>query len=138
MSPPALPIRLDGAELAIETRSLVKRFDGIDALRGLDLQVPVGAVYVHFGRLMDGAIDPHAPDALIYEPTRNGRLRLVGVEFALPYALWNQPHPPTFLGATFQREDEFGVFALHVWVWRNNPDGLFAEANPRVTCDAIE
>ena len=46
---PALPTRLDGAELAIETRSLVKRFDGTDALRGLDLQVPAGAVYVLAG-----------------------------------------------------------------------------------------
>ncbi|HEX6368041.1 MAG TPA: ABC transporter ATP-binding protein [Longimicrobium sp.] len=49
MSFPALPTRLDGAELAIETRSLVKRFDGTDALRGLDLQVPAGAVYVLVG-----------------------------------------------------------------------------------------
>ncbi|HEX6051584.1 MAG TPA: hypothetical protein VFZ21_20095 [Gemmatimonadaceae bacterium] len=115
--------------------------DGFVLLHGCENRPgegPVGAVYVHFGRLMDGAIDPQAPDALIYEPTRNGRLRLVGVEFALPYSLWNQPQPPTFLGATFQTEDEFGVFALHVWVWRNNPEGLFAESNPRVTCDAIE
>jgi ABC-2 type transport system ATP-binding protein len=49
MSGFALPTRLDGAELAIETRSLVKRFDGTDALRGLDLQVPAGAVYVLAG-----------------------------------------------------------------------------------------
>lgn len=49
MSGFALPTRLDGAELAIETQSLVKRFDNTDALRGLDLQVPVGAVYVLAG-----------------------------------------------------------------------------------------
>jgi ABC-2 type transport system ATP-binding protein len=49
MSGPALPTRLDGAELAIETRSLVKSFDGTDALRELDLQVPAGAVYVLAG-----------------------------------------------------------------------------------------
>jgi len=95
---------------------------------------PVGIVYVHMGRLMDGVIDPETPDALIYEPTRNGRPRLVGVEFAVPYLLWTQEEPPKFLGATFQREDEFGVFALHAWVWRSNPEGLFAESNPRVSC----
>lgn len=49
MSLPALPTRLGDADLAIETRSLVKRFDGTDALRGLDLQVPAGAVYVLAG-----------------------------------------------------------------------------------------
>ena len=92
---------------------------------------PVGTVYVNFARLMDGVIDPESPDALIYEPARNGTLHLVGVEFAV---LNTGQNPPAFLGATFQREDEFGVYALHAWVWRNNPEGLFAETNPRVSC----
>jgi hypothetical protein len=93
---------------------------------------PVGTVYVHVGRLLDGKIDPASPDALIYEPRANGRPRLVGVEFAIPYAL--APEAPTFFGHSFQPEDEFGVFALHIWVWRNSPEGLFAESNPRVSC----
>lgn len=96
---------------------------------------PVGIVYVHMGRLLDGVIDPELPDALIYEPARNGRPKLVGVEFAIPYPLWTEEEPPTFLGATFQREDEFGVFALHAWVWRENPNGMFGESNPRVSCE---
>lgn len=95
---------------------------------------PVGTVYVHFDRLLDGVIDPASPDALIYEPSRNGRPKLVGAEFALPYVMWSEPEPPQFLGATFQPEEEFGVYGLHVWVWRNNPEGLFAESNPRVSC----
>ena len=95
---------------------------------------PVGTVYVNIARLMDGVIDPRSPDALIYEPGRNGDLRLVGVEFAVPKALWTDAEPPKFLGATFQSEDEFGVYALHAWVWRNNPEGIFAETNPRVSC----
>lgn len=97
---------------------------------------PVGTVYVHLGRLFDGVIDPGLPDALIYEARKNERPRLVGVELAVPVALWNDPDPPAFLGAEFQREDEFGVFGLHVWVWRNNPEGLFAESNPRVSCES--
>ena len=95
---------------------------------------PVGTVYVNIARLMDGVIDPESPDALIYEPAKNGALNLVGVEFAIPKALWTGAELPTFLGATFQSEDEFGVYALHAWVWRNNPNGLFAETNPRVSC----
>jgi len=92
---------------------------------------PVGTVYINFARLLDGVVDPESPDALIYEPAKNGTLHLVGVEFAV---LNTGQNPPTFLGATFQREDEFGVYALHAWVWRNNPEGLFAETNPRVSC----
>jgi hypothetical protein len=91
---------------------------------------PVGIVYVNMARLLDGVVDPETPDALIYEPG-SPRPKLVAVEFAVPNA---GQQPPQFLGATFQEEDEFGVFALHVWVWRNNPEGLFAETNPRVTC----
>jgi hypothetical protein len=97
---------------------------------------PVGTVYVHIDRLMDGIIDPASPDALIYEPSRNGRPKLVGAEFALPYALWSEPEPPEFLGNSFQREDEFGVWALHLWIWRDNPEGMFAESHPRVSCEA--
>lgn len=92
---------------------------------------PVGTVYVNFTRVLDGVIDPESPDALIYEPSRNGRPKLVGVEFAV---LDQGQQLPTFLGATFQREPEFGVLALHAWVWRYNPEGLFAETNPNVSC----
>lgn len=94
---------------------------------------PVGTVYVNMKRLTDGVINVEKPDALIYEPGPHG-LKLVGVEFAIPFTLWTKPQPPKFHGATFQREDEFGVFALHAWVWRANPNGLFAEINPRVSC----
>ncbi len=93
----------------------------------------VGAVYADFARVLDGVIDPERPDALVYE-TGDGRARLVAAEFAIPYALWTGNEPPVFLGHTFQREDEFGVFALHVWIWKTNPNGMFAEANPRVSC----
>jgi ABC-2 type transport system ATP-binding protein len=45
-----LPTRLVGAELALETRGVVKRFGpGTPALTGLDLQVPAGAVYLLTG-----------------------------------------------------------------------------------------
>ena len=94
---------------------------------------PVGAVYYNPGRLLDGKIDPASPDALIYEPPRRdgGQPKLVGAEFATLDA--GQP-APEFLGHTFQREEEFGVFGLHVWIWRHNPEGMFEEANPTVSC----
>ncbi|HEU4885483.1 MAG TPA: ABC transporter ATP-binding protein [Longimicrobium sp.] len=50
MTFPALPTRLDGAELAIHTRAVSKRYPpDVLALDGLDLQVPTGAVYVLIG-----------------------------------------------------------------------------------------
>ena len=161
--PPLAPEGMPGAQAqvappaqAIATRQAVATLQRVTA-RYHDLQVamdegfvllhpcenrpdegPVGIVYVNFDRLKDGIADPSSPDALVYEPGRNGRPQLVGVEFAIPYDLWTAPQPPEFLGARFQREDEFGVYGLHVWVWRNNPNGLFEEANPRVSCGEIE
>ena len=112
--------------------------DGFVFLHGCESRPdegPVGMVYVHPGRL-DGVVDPNLPEALIYEPSKNGGARLVGVELAVPYVAWTNTQPPEFLGATFQPEDEFGVWGLHIWVWRENPEGLFAESNPRVSCAA--
>jgi hypothetical protein len=134
-------------ERAIETlRRATARYHNIEAAKAdhfvllhdcetrLDNE-PVGTVYVNMSRLTDGVISAELPDGLIYEPGPEG-LTLVGVELAIPFQLWTKSEPPTFLGATLQREDEFGVFALHAWVWRSNPNGLFAETNPRVTCGA--
>jgi hypothetical protein len=93
----------------------------------------VGAIYTIRSRVRDGKIDPALPDGLIYERAPDGP-RLAGIELAMPYDLWQDPNPPTFFGATFQREDGPRAFALHVWLWVNNPDGMFAESNSRVTC----
>jgi hypothetical protein len=115
--------------------------DGFVFLHGCEVREdggPVGTVYVNMRRLLDGTIDPALPDGLIYERRVNESPRLVAVELAVPFSLWTAPEPPSFLGATFQREDEFGVFGLHVWLWRNNPKGLFAETNPNVTCTEEE
>lgn len=111
--------------------------DGFVFLHGCETrgdEGPVGIVYVHMGRLTDGVIDPASPDALIYEPRKNDKPKLIGVELAVPYPLWSEPQPPAFLGNTFQAEDEFGVWGLHVWLWSINPEGLFAESHPRVSC----
>ena len=113
--------------------------DGFVFLHGCETrgdEGPVGMVYVHPGRLTDGVLDARKPDALVYEPGKKNRPKLVAVEMAIPYSLWSGRRPPKFLGATFQREDEFGVFGLHVWIWRHNPEGMFAESNPNVSCGA--
>jgi hypothetical protein len=114
--------------------------DGFDFLHGCESrgdEGPVGTVYVHFERLSDGGIiDPQLPEGLIYQPKEDGSLRLVGVEFAVAYDdVPPDADPPTFMGQSFHHEDEFQVWGLHVWLWSYNPEGLFAETNPLVTCN---
>ena len=90
-------------------------------------------LYANRTYVRDGTIDPAHPDALLYEVSPDGP-RLVGIELIMPYVLWPNAEPPTFFGTPFDREDEAGVYGLHVWLWKHNPNGMFAFANPRLTC----
>jgi hypothetical protein len=104
-----------------------------------------GAMGVHYvnGTLVgDGEIEANRPEALIYESS-GGRMRLVGVEFIVDAATWLAHHdsPPMLEGQAFQFVDSpnrFGLasfFELHVWAWRDNPNGAFVDWNTRVTCE---
>jgi len=104
-----------------------------------------GAMGVHYvnPNLLNGTIDVEHPPALIYEPV-NGRMKLVGVEFIVDQATWlknNNNVPPVLEGQTFLLIDtpnRYGVpapfFELHVWAWRDNPQGDFVDWNDHVSC----
>lgn len=83
--------------------------------------------------LLDGKVDVSTPEAVLYEPGPNGQLNLVGVEYVIPKAAWTSKDAPTLFGKTFKL-NKFDLWALHVWVWENNPSGLYADWNPRVSC----
>jgi len=105
-----------------------------------------GAMGVHFVNtaLLDGVLEPSSPEALIYE-FNNRTARLVGVEFIVPAEAWHQTHalndPPVLEGQLLQFIDSpnrFGLpafYELHVWAWRDNPNGAFVDWNPRVSCE---
>jgi hypothetical protein len=84
--------------------------------------------------LLDGTVDPATPEAVLYEPQANGKLRLVALEYVIPETEWTSDTPPELFGQTFTL-NAFGLWALHVWLWENNPSGLYAAWNPRVSCD---
>ena len=95
-----------------------------------------GGMGYHYAKeaLIDGGVIEAKPEVLLYEPRGKGRMRLVGVEFIIPFTAWTAPAPPTLYGQTFARNETFEVWALHVWVWRKNPKGMFADWNPKVNC----
>lgn len=70
----------------------------------------------------------------MYEPGPRGQKKFVGVEFIVPFTLWTNPTPPVAFGQTFMPNAAFQVWALHVWVGRDNPSGVFSDWNPRVRC----
>lgn len=89
------------------------------------------------------------PSILIYEPQADGSLALVAVEnlvFQKAWAATGATQPPTFHGVAWDNMkdnpatplDEAHMFEphfdRHVWVWRENPNGVFAPFNPAVDC----
>lgn len=75
------------------------------------------------------------PELLMYEPGPNGQRRLVGVEYIIPYDLYARDNtPPVLFGREFARVDGSLVWGLHVWVWAENPTGMFEPWNPKVSC----
>ena len=100
---------------------------------------------VHYanGKLAgDGMLDAATPEALLYEP-KDGRLQLVGVEYVVIAEDWHASHaaPPVLMGQLFNyvsAPNRYGLpafYELHVWAWKHNPAGLFADWNPRVSCE---
>lgn len=97
---------------------------------------PDGGMGYHYGNvaLIDGVVDALKPELLLYEPQQNGTLRFVAVEYIVPFDAWTGAEPPQLYGQTLERNEVFGIWALHVWSALHNPNGLFADWNPGVSC----
>ena len=89
------------------------------------------------------------PSILIYEPQADGSLELVAVENLVFIEAWEaagHTERPTFHGRPYDRMaddpatqvDEAHLFEphydRHVWLYRDNPNGIFAQFNPNATC----
>ena len=89
------------------------------------------------------------PSVLIYEPQADSSLHLVAVEnlvFIKSWELAGNKAPPSYQGVPYDlmvdnpttKLDEAHNFAphydRHVWLYRDNPNGMFAQFNPNATC----
>jgi len=90
----------------------------------------MGQHYVDTSRL-DATIEANRPEALVYEVDGN-RLQLVAVEYIVPWTAWVSTTPPQLYGRPFFSNTALHLWALHAWIWRPNPTGMFANYNPRV------
>ncbi len=101
-----------------------------------------GGMGVHF--LNTGLIGPQLdtlkPQVLLYEP-RGNRLVLVAAEWFVPTQVVQQR--PQLFGRDMDgpMEGHYPVMPaelhhwdLHVWLWKNNPAGLFSPTNPSLHC----
>jgi hypothetical protein len=107
-----------------------------------------GAMGVHFmhpDRVGDGELVAEQPEMLMYEPQSDGSFRLVGVEYLVLAPDWEKRHPEGgvpivggmlthYVGAP----NRYGLppfYELHVWAWKHNPKGSFADWNTKVSCE---
>jgi hypothetical protein len=139
-------------------------FDLCDTAAMMGMPPALGAMGVHYFRPdLLGVTEPPSPrvngvgthtdfrkpSILIYEPQANGSMELVAVENLVFTAAWKgagHSQPPTFQGVTYDTMaddpntsiDEAHMFAphydRHVWIYRENPNGVFAPFNPKVSC----
>ena len=109
-----------------------------------------GAMGLHYLKgsiLHDGEIDKNDPEIILFEPTRNGGIRITGADYIVFVSEWEQKHkgegPPSIDGQWFHLFDapnRFGLdpfYTLHVWAWKDNPNGTFVNWNPSVSCDGF-
>jgi hypothetical protein len=103
----------------------------------------MGIHYVNGTLVQKNELNIEYPQALIYEPIGNKR-QLVGVEYIVDAKTWLKNHdnqPPSLDGQDFQfvaAPNRFNLgdfFELHVWAWRENPQGAFVDWNNHVSCE---
>jgi hypothetical protein len=95
----------------------------------------MGVHYVNEAYLKDEVPDIKRPQAVMYEPLPDGRMSLIAVEYitfkgpaSLGGQLFNFNGTPNRYGLP-------AFYELHVWAWKANPRGAFADMNPSVTCE---
>lgn len=142
---PGLPPQLE------EVRSALRKYENpVAAIRDGYLSTlgcvayANGAMGVHFlnAALVGPVPDPFRPPLLVYEPVADGTLRLVAAEWFVPLAtgitarpvLFGQPFNGPMAGHEPLMPTELHHYDLHAWLWKENPDGLFAVTNPTVGC----
>jgi hypothetical protein len=105
----------------------------------------MGLHFVNFPLVADGQIDATKPEIVLYEPMPRGGLRITGVDYLVFAADWDKTHTsaPELNGQLFHFFDapnRYGLppfYTLHVWAWKDNPNGTFTNWNPSVSCDGF-
>lgn len=126
----------------------VAEAEGYSLLFGCVSGPDSGAMGLHFVNLSlvnDGVLDPARPEIVIYEPLPNGKLRLIGADFLVFADAWhaNNEATPELMGQLlhlFETPNRFGLpafYTLHVWAWKENPNGAFVNWHPKVSCDSF-
>ena len=148
-----LPTAGAGADPLQEVKAATARYNSVtqaekDGYVGEPVCVasPLGGMGYHYANedlMADDAIDPARPEVLVYAPKQNGKLELVAVEYWKRDAdgsLLTAGDRPSLFGRRFDGpmpgHNPFMPvhYDLHVWLYEDNPAGMFTGFNPAVSC----
>jgi hypothetical protein len=113
--------------------------NGVTCIDGPAAEGNMGIHYVNGDLVGDGKVDPLHPEAVLYENTNDG-LALTAVEYIVLASDWKGADPPQLFGHDFMlmsSPNRYGLpefYALHAWLWKDNPTGRFTPWNPAVKC----
>jgi hypothetical protein len=116
-----------------------------ECIANLDGPGAMGFHWINGDLVGDTELDPATPEALVYAPTADGGLELVALEYVVFAEAWDADNDmaPMLFDEMFMLVEEPNryelpaFYALHAWVWQDNPDGVFANFNPDVSCEAV-
>jgi hypothetical protein len=150
MAANATVVGASGPDSLEQVRAATARFqqvaaaqaNGYGLVSGLDYcfdNPGVGGMGYHYiqASSLDLKLDALRPEAMVYAPDRDGKLKLEAVEYIVPAADWDAASnidPPSVLGHSLHLNQALGVYVLHAWIWQQNPAGMFEDWNPEVSC----
>ena len=100
--------------------------NGVTCIDGPAGEGNMGIHYVNGDLVGDGKIDAEHPEAV--------------VEYIVLASQWTGSQAPELFGHSFMlitAPNRFGLpdfYALHAWIWKDNPSGKFFPWNPTVHC----
>jgi hypothetical protein len=106
----------------------------------------MGLHYVNDTLVGNGIVDATRPQIVLYESQPNGSLKLTGADYLVLADAWDKKHPgqtPQLMGQIFhyfESPNRFGLpafYTLHVWAWKENPNGAFVNWHPTVSCQSF-
>jgi hypothetical protein len=106
----------------------------------------MGLHYVNDTLVGNGIVDATRPQIVLYEAQPNGTLKLTGADYLVLADPWDAKHPgtpPQLMGQFFhyfETPNRFGLkafYTLHVWAWKENPNGAFVNWHPDVSCQSF-
>jgi len=127
----------------------VAEYDGYHLAFGCVSGPDSGAMGLHYvnGTLVgNGVVDVTRPQIILYEAQPDGSLKLTGADYLVMAEEWDAKHPgttPQLMGQIFhyfESPNRFGLkpfYTLHVWAWKENPNGAFVNWHPDVSCQSF-